>query len=111
MTTSTERKALNEATFREANDRLEHGARELLPPEDESLVPFLCECPRTNCTNVLLLTLVEYQDVRARSSLALAVPGHEDPEIERVVERNDRFVVTEKFGRAAELFTEADPRG
>src|SRR4051794_25025454 len=46
MTTSAERKALNEGTFREANERLERVARDLVDADDASLVPFLCECPR-----------------------------------------------------------------
>ena len=110
MATSAERKALNEGAFRLANERLEQGARELIGADDASLVPFLCECPKTDCTRVVLLTLVEYETVRALPAGGLAVPGHEDPEIERVVEQNDRFVMTEKFGEAGQVHVDTDPR-
>lgn len=110
MTSAAERKTLNEDVFREANERLEQGARELVGADDGSLVPFLCECPNPECTQVALLTLAEYERVRARGEFGLAVSGHEDLTIERVVEQNDRFVMTAKMGRAGELHRETDPR-
>ena len=70
MTTPAERKALNEGTFRDANEELERGARELVDADDTSLVPFICECPRPDCVQVVLVTLAEYEDVRAGSSSA-----------------------------------------
>ena len=110
MTTSEERKALNEGTFRDANARLEQGARELVADGDESLVPFLCECPKTDCTQVVLVTLAEYDALRSHERRGLAALGHEDLSVERVVDQNDRFTVTEKFGRAGEVHTETDRR-
>ena len=110
MTTPAERKALNEGTFREANEALERGARELIGADDDSLVPFICECPNPGCTQVVLVTLSEYEDVRSEGEFGLAVPGHEDPSIEHVVARNDRFVTTEKFGEAGDVHQGTDPR-
>ena len=110
MATSAERKALNEAAFRDANDKLERGAEELVGAEDDSLVPFLCECPQTACRQIVLLTLREYGELRARRHFGLAALGHEDLAIERVVAQNDRFVTTEKFGPAAATHAATDPR-
>ena len=110
MTTSAERKALNEGAFREANESLERGARELVGADDASVVPFVCECPQPDCIQVVLLTLAEYEEVRARSAGGLAAVGHEDPSIERVVARNHRFVTTEKFGEAGDVHQGTDPR-
>jgi hypothetical protein len=110
MPAPDERKALNEATFRDANEKLGRAARELLHDDDASPVPFVCECPRASCTEVVLLTLAEYEQVRAGAACGLEVPGHEDLSVERVVARHDRFVVTEKFGRAGEVFAAANPR-
>ena len=112
MTTSVERKTRNEGRFREANERLDRGARELVGADDSSsCVPFLCECPRPECTEVVLLSLGEYEQVRSHPAQGLAAIGHEDGEIERVVAQNERFIVTEKVGRAGELHRETDPRG
>jgi hypothetical protein len=111
VTTPAERKALNEGAFRDANESLERGAHEVLQGDDGSLVPFLCECPRLDCTQVVLLTLAEYEQVRARGEQGLAALGHEDLAIERVVDQNDRFVTTAKFGEAGDVHAGRDPRG
>ena len=110
MATSKERKGLNEAKFREANERLEAGAREIVGAEDDSLLPFLCECVRMDCTHVVLLTLAEYEYVRGDGSRGMAVPGHQDETVERVVSETDRFVVTEKFVPAGQVVEDSDPR-
>ena len=110
MKTSAERKALNEGTFRDANEALERGAREILASGDGSLVPFLCECPRRDCREIVLMTLDEYEHIRGSGERGMAKIGHEDLSIERVVDRNDRFVTTEKFGVAGDVHTGADPR-
>ena len=111
MTTPAERKALNEATFRDANETLEQRAQELVDADDEDLVPFLCECPTLRCTQVVLLRLDEYAHVRARPEQGLAALGHEDLSIERVVSQNERCVLTAKMGLAGEMHRETDPRG
>jgi hypothetical protein len=94
-----ERKAVNEGIFRDANERLEQRFEEILEIDDGQLVP-LCECPQLECTQTALLTLSEYERVRSASRQGLAVLGHEDLSVEVVLERNDPFVMTEKFGRA-----------
>ena len=110
MATPAERKAQNEGTFRRANEDLDKGARELIGSERSSLVPFICECPDPACREVLLLTLDEYEVVRARPERGVAAIGHEDLAIERIVAENDRFVVTEKLGRAGEVHRQTYPR-
>ena len=111
MTTAAERKALNEGRFRDANEHLERRAQELVGVGDADPVPFLCECPDAACTQVVLVTLPEYEYVRSAGERGLAAVGHEDESIERVVATNDRFLVTEKFGRAGAKHRETDPRG
>jgi hypothetical protein len=110
MATAAERKALNETTFREANEQLEEKTTALLGEDEPAPVPFLCECPRQDCTQVLLVTLPDYERVRSDPRWTLTIPGHEDPQVERVVERTDRFLITEKSGRAADVAVERDPR-
>jgi hypothetical protein len=110
MTTADERKALNETTFRDANEQLEKKTAALLGEDEPAPVPFLCECPRRECTQVVLVTLSDYERIRGDPRWTLTSPGHEDPEIERVVERTDGFLITEKFGRAADVAVERDPR-
>jgi hypothetical protein len=109
--TSAERKALNEGVFRKANEKLERAAHELELVDADTMIPFLCECPKLECKKVVLLTLSEYEDVRSSGRGGLAAVGHEDRSIEHVVAQNDRFVTTEKFGEAGDVHAEADPRG
>ena len=110
MATSAERKALNEGKFRDANEQIEQAAVEIVGIEDGRFVPFLCECPQMECVQVALLTLKEYEQVRSEGRQGLAVLGHEDLTVETVLERNERFVMTEKFGRAGEVHEDNDDR-
>ena len=110
MAKSAERKALNEGKFRDANEKIEQTATALIGVEDGDLIPFLCECPQMECTQVALLTLAEYEKVRSGDRQGLAVLGHEDPTVEAVLDQNERFVMTEKFGRAGELHEQNAPR-
>jgi len=107
---STERRAENEAVFRGANERLEEYAVANVKDGLDGVLPFLCECDRTDCTQVVFVTYPEYESVRADSRRSVVATGHDNPAIERVVEETDRFVVTEKFGVAAEVYGELDPR-
>jgi len=101
---------LNEGTFRYAKWRIEQTAVDVIGVDDDELVPFLCECPQMECMQVALLTLEEYEQVRSGGKQGLAVLGHEDLTVETVLERNERFVMTEKFGRAGEVHVQNDDR-
>ena len=101
-----ERAARNEAIFREANERIS----EVTEAQRESFAQFFCECSDTACTERIDVSLAEYEAVRARGARFALIVGHEDPRVERVVERTDRYVVVEKFGRGAEVAEELDPR-
>jgi hypothetical protein len=103
-----ERVARNDATFRRANERLEESAQAY----GVERVPFLCECADVRCTEVLQLTIAEYEHVRENGRHFLSVPGHEAAakDFARVVEQHDGWVVVEKIGEAAKLAEQLDPR-
>jgi hypothetical protein len=110
--TISERIARNQSTFRDANERLEAAAGRLA---DLDLAPFICECPRPECTQVVTLTLDDYEDIRSDPARFWSVPGHEVCEVDgvtvaKVLERRDGYSVLEKLGRAAEVATELDGR-
>jgi hypothetical protein len=104
-----ERMAANEATFREANERIHERAREL---EFEPPVPFLCECGEASCRVIVRLTRAQYEAVRDGGTRFLIAPSHEATAAAAgsVVERNDGYVVVEKTGRAGEVAEARDPR-
>lgn len=101
------RVALNEARFREVNEAIERG---LWPGEQDSLAAFRCECARLDCNRLVSITPGEYEAVRAHGRRFLVLPGHEDPEVETVVETQSGYVVVEKREAAGRSAEASDPR-
>jgi L-lactate utilization protein LutB len=91
-----ERIARNNYTFREANEQIRAKADEYDAPVER--IPFLCECPRPDCTEILRLTVAEYADVRANPAHFFIAPNHEEAEsqVGHVVSREQGYVVMEK---------------
>jgi hypothetical protein len=106
MARSEERAARNEVLFREANEKINRKGGEL---DFAGKIPFLCECEEPTCTEVLRLEADEYERARSSPRQFLVSPGHETREA-NVIESNDRFMIVEKVGVAAEIAEEADPR-
>ncbi len=108
-----ERLVRNQARFREVNEEVRRAAAALTDPSGEPDAPFefLCECVRRDCQTMILLTLGEYEAVRADAASFVLAPGHEDESIERVTQDGPRFRIVRKIHpepiRAA---VELDPR-
>jgi hypothetical protein len=104
--------ARNDATFREANERLRQVVEELGVGADGEPMPFLCECADPRCTTVVRLSVGEYEEVRASPVRFLNAHGHHASAQgwAQVVEEFDRYAVVEKIGDAAEVVAELDPR-
>ena len=102
-----ERVARNEATFRDANERIAALAGAL---GREEPLPVLCECADTRCTNVVLVTPAEYAEVRREPAWFISDHGHvaNAEGWGRVVTEHERFAVVEKLGEAAEIAAELD---
>jgi hypothetical protein len=104
-----ERLGANEALFREVNERVAEVAEQFMAGETH--VDFSCECGNRGCAEQIGMTLGEYEAVRAEAIRFAVVPGHEVPDIERVVERHLNYVVVEKHDPdAEEVARETDPR-
>jgi len=111
MESDRQRRARNEALFREVNERVEEVSSRLSALEAESaLTGFVCECSREDCTDLVEVTYAQYEAVRSDPRRFLLRPGHEDLDVDRVVERHPGFLVVEKFGEASEVAIERDPR-
>ena len=106
------RRAQNEALFREVNERVEEVAAGLVGhgEGDSLLIGFICECGLDDCTAPLEVTQGQYESVRRDPRRFVVLPGHEDTDAERVVERHGGYLVVEKLGEAAEIAVEHDPR-
>jgi hypothetical protein len=104
-----ERIARNNATFRDANEHI--GAAAGVYGIDAP-VPFICECADTRCSEIVRMTLEEYEEVRADSRHFLNIPGHQAAAggaAEVVAERNG-YVIVEKLGRVGEIVEALDER-
>ncbi|MGZ4307849.1 MAG: hypothetical protein ACXVZN_02570 [Gaiellaceae bacterium] len=86
-------------------------AEQFLAGETPATVNFSCECADAECVETIAMTVDEYEAVRAKATQFAVVPGHEAPDIERVVERHPNYLVIEKeHPDAKEVARETDPR-
>ena len=109
MNERAERIGRNEILFRQVNERLEEMNEAFAVVTD--VVEFVCECGEPACVEQITLTVPEYERVRADPATFALVPGHEAPDVETVVEENDRFAIVRKHeGFPAKLAAEHDPR-
>lgn len=102
------RLARNEALFREINERVRDVAK--THGSDSHVYTFFCECSNTDCTLQIELTAVAYEAIRSDPARFVVAVGHELPEIDHVVERNEGWWVVQKVDDAAKLARELDPR-
>ena len=102
-----ERLAQNEALFRDVNERIAENADRFGVEKTE----FVCECADPSCTERVVVTLAEYESVRAKPTTFLLAPGHDEPAIENVISERGRFHVVEKVQAIVrETVIRLDPR-
>ena len=100
---------LNEAIFREANERIEELNQTFATITDELVL--VCECGYADCTEKISISPAEYEELRADSAHFAIVHGHEIPEVERVVaEREGYDIVRKDDGVARKIAQVTDPR-
>jgi hypothetical protein len=90
------RLATNEALYREVNERIHEVGETLQVLPDGQLLDFRCECGSSECESAVSMTAAEYEHVRSDNDRFAVVPGHENEEIERVMERTGRYAVVDK---------------
>jgi hypothetical protein len=100
--------AQNEALFREVNERVEDVAVRL--GDNEGGYEYFCECANKDCSFRTVLSIDEYESVRADPKQFLVLPDHFTPEVEELVRRTDSYWVVRKFGEAGEYVEHLDPR-
>ena len=104
------RLGLNEAMFREVNERVEDLNRATSGSLTGSF-EIICECGNTACLERITVPVSDYERARSNPLHFLLCVGHEDPLVERVIENRDTFVIVEKEGVEVEQVAEAtDPR-
>jgi hypothetical protein len=109
MSSREERIGLNEAVFREVNERIEDLAETFdLTREPLDLV---CECGDASCVQRITMTRAEYEELRKDPHHFAVHPGHEYRDVETVVaERKGYNVVSKNEGAPERIAERTDPR-
>jgi len=103
------RLGLNEAIFREVNERLE-GLADDFRLEETQRLDLVCECRKATCAERISMSRAEYEAVRAHDTHFALHPGHAEPEIEHVISSHPGYEVVAKEGPAAEVARDLSPR-
>ena len=103
------RLGLNEALFREVNERL-RGLNETFGPLTNR-VELICECADPACAERISFTVREYEELRGEPDRFVVAPGHEVADVEDVVATGERWhIVRKRPGEPTKLAEATDPR-
>src|SRR3954447_24702881 len=100
---------LNEAVFREVNERIESLAQTF----DLGTQPLdlICECGDASCVDRIHMTHSEYEELRSVSHHFAVSPGHVAPDVESVVaERTGYEIVSKDEGEPRLIAERSDQR-
>jgi hypothetical protein len=103
-----QRAGADEASIRDVNEGIERGQ---WPGEEDTPTGFRCECGRLGCNQLMELSVREYDEIRAHPRWFLVVAGHENPDVEDVVEARAGYLIVEKRDQAGQVAEARDPRG
>ena len=104
-----ERIGFNEDLFRKVNERARPLAHDLVTAP--AALKIVCECGDDSCVEQIHIAVSDYERVRADPTDFVVVPGHELPDVERVIRTTGRYYVVRKSdGEAARLAEELATR-
>jgi hypothetical protein len=109
MTSREARIGMNEAIFRDVNERIQDVASTFdLTTE---LLDLICECGDAECVARISLTGDEYEAVRGDPELFAVSTGHVAPDVEDLVATHPRYDIVRKHrGVPAQIAHSTDPR-
>ena len=82
------------------------------PASHRLFMHIVCECGYEECDSIIALTEDEYERIRNDPRQFCVIEEHVIPDIEAIVENNDRFaIVAKRQGTPAEVAIRTDPRG
>ena len=99
------RVGVNEALFRQVNERVKGLNDTFGELTDEFSV--VCECGSLDCAERIAVSPARYEQTRADSALFLIRSGHEEANFEDVVERGNGFLIVRKKPGLPEDLAEA----
>ena len=88
--------------IQEANDKFGAG---------HAMDEYRCECSDRQCADLISLTRVEYEAVRADGLRFIIAVDHENPELDRLIAAHGRYSIVAKLpGEPARIALDSDPR-
>jgi len=58
---------------------------------------FFCECSNPQCTERIKLTHNQYEALHKTRTQFVLKPGHELPQVEKVIKREQKYILVDKF--------------
>jgi hypothetical protein len=103
------RRALNEAAFREVNERIR--GLNLAFSEFSGEFSIVCECDDTACVEHVSIRPEAYEAIRQDPTLFAVLRGHESPAVETIETQLDAYsIVRKRAGEPARIAIATDPR-
>ncbi len=110
---SERRQIENEMIFRRANERISDELDDLnelhtknnnpeMIRDGELLLHFMCECSDENCKARILIKLSAYKKIHENRNAFIVKHEHQVNEIEKIVTKEDNYIVVEKNNTVAE---------
>lgn len=100
---------VNEAVFREANERIQELNQTFATLTDQLVL--VCECGDGACAEQITIVTAAYEELRGDSTNFAIVPGHEIPDVEEVIAEHEGYAVVRKNQGIPRRIAEAtDPR-
>ena len=90
----------NEELMEELNRRMERMLEEIREEEDDdpdAPIAFLCECSHLDCRERIQLEPSRFDRIHRDADVFILVPGHEIPEVERIVDQERDFLIVRKL--------------
>ena len=90
----------NEELMEELNRRMERTLEEIREEDDDdpdAPIGFLCECSHLDCRERIHLRPSRFDRIHRDPDVFILVPGHEIPEVERIVDQEGDFLIVRKL--------------
>jgi hypothetical protein len=95
---------LNEAVFRQVNERIEELAEAFGLGDKLDLI---CECGDASCSSRIEMDRKQYEELRSDSTTFAVVRGHEISDVEEIVAQHGSYDVVRKTADEARAVAEA----
>jgi hypothetical protein len=95
---------LNEAVFRQVNERIEELAETFGLGDKLDLI---CECGDASCSSRIEMDHKQYEELRSDSTTFAVVRGHEISDVEEIVAHHGSYDVVRKTADEARAVAEA----